>query len=306
MTNGEDMPKMKNFSYYVKEAFSNLFTNRTVTLTTIITVTVSLFIIGIFEIISLNTMYVSEQIGNGFEFQIYIKNSVPETDLGAVAEEIKSVEHVRDAVLKTKSETLTDIKNELGESSALAGLNEQDNPFRNSFLVTLTDLSSAQSVIDTIKAIPQVDSVSDSVEISQKIDAFSQKIRIYSIVAYILLALLCLSIVSNIINVSIFSRRKHINIMKYVGATDRFVRIPFILEGLIIGLFGSLLACGILIYAYFVLFGNFHTALNGLMNSISFMNVGEVARSLLVSNSVFGLLVGGLGASFAVGKYLKV
>ena len=213
MMSGEDMPKMKNFSYYFKEAISNLFTNRMVTLTTVITVTVALFIIGIFEIISLNTMYISDEIGNGFEFHIYIKSSVPEEELGVVEAEIRSVENVSDAVLKTKSDTLSDVKNELGETSALAGITEQDNPFRNSFLVTLTELSSAKTVIEKIKTIPQVDSVSDNVEISQKIDSFSKKIRIYSVIAYILLALLCLSIVSNIINVSIFSRRKHINIM---------------------------------------------------------------------------------------------
>ena len=301
--NGEVTLKMKNFSYYLKEAVANLFTNRIVTLTTVITVTVALFIIGIFEVVSINMVHISESLGNQFEFHIYIKESVNENELGAVGDTIKSIENVREAVLKTKSETLKDIQNDLGESSALSGITEQDNPFRDSFLVTVTDLSLIDETIKNIKEVPQVDSVSDNIETSKKIDRISKKVRLYSIIAYILLAAICLSIVSNIINVSIFSRRKHINIMKYVGATDSFVKIPFIFEGIIIGFLGAVLSCLILIYIYYVLFGSMGGT---VINGISLKGVYDVAVSLLLSNTVFGLAVGGLGASFAVGKYLKV
>ena len=293
---------MKNFSYYMKEAISNLFTNRVVTLTTIITVTVALFVIGVFEVISLNMVYISEGLGSDFEFHIYIKDSVASGELEAVAAEIKSVENVKDAVLKTKEETLKDIKTELGETSALNGITEQYNPFRNSFVVTVTDLSVSEATIENIKKIPQVDSVADNLATSKKLDAITTKVRIYSIIAYILLAILCLSIVSNIINVSIFSRRKHINIMKYVGATDSFVKIPFILEGIIIGILGAFISSGLLIYVYYLIFGSLDNVINGM----HLMGIAEVAKSLFVSNSVFGFIVGGAGASFAVGKYLKV
>lgn len=302
MMNGEVMLKMKNFSYYIKEAISNLFTNRVVTLTTIVTVTVALFIIGIFEVISLNMVHISDTLGNDFEFHIFIKDSVAKNDLEAVAAEIKSVENVKDAILHSKEETLNDVKTDLGDSSALSGLNEKDNPFRDSFVVTVTDLKIVESTLENIKKIPQVDSVADNIATSKKVDEVATKVRIYSIVAYLLLAAICLSIVSNIINVSIFSRRKHINIMKYVGATDKFVKIPFIFEGLIIGFLGAVISALILVYVYNILFGNFSNMING----IELMGVTQILKSLIISNSIFGLIVGGLGASFAVGKYLKV
>lgn len=296
------MPKMKNVSYYIKEAISNLFTNKVVTLTTVITVTVALFVIGVFEVISLNMVNISEGLGSDFEFHIYIKDSVADTELEAVAAEIMSVENVKDAVLKTKEATLTEVKDELGNSSALSGITDEHNPFRNSFVVTLTDLSASEITINSIKEIPQVDSVADNLATSKKLDELNRKVRFYSAVAYILLAILCLSIVSNIINVSIFSRRKHINIMKYVGATDSFVKIPFILEGIVIGILGAVVSAGLLVYVYYLLFGTFDNVINGM----HLMKISDVAKSLFVSNSVFGFLVGGLGASFAVGKYLKV
>jgi len=293
---------MKNFSYYIKEAVSNLFTNRIVTLTTVITVTVALFIIGIFEIVSTNMVYISNSLGDDFKFHIYIKDSVMADELSAVAAEIKGIENVKEAVLKTKQEALFEVQQELGDTSALSGITEKHNPFRNSFVVTVTNLSESETTINSIKEIPQVDSVADNLATSQKLDAVTKKVQLYSVIAYILLALLCLSIVSNIINVSIFSRRKHINIMKYVGATDSFVKIPFILEGIIIGFLGAVISAGILVYVYYLLFGKLDNVINGM----HLKQVADVAKTLFVSNSVFGLLIGGLGASYAVGKYLKV
>lgn len=293
---------MKNFNYYIKEAISNLFTNRVVTLTTLITVTVALFVIGVFEVISLNMVNISEGLGSDFEFNIYIKDSVAESELQAVAAEIQSVENVKEAVLKTKQDALAEVKDELGESSALSGITEERNPFRNSFVVTVSDLAISEATMDSIKEIPQVDSVADNLATSKKLDEMTKKVQLYSTIAYILLAILCLSIVSNIINVSIFSRRKHINIMKYVGATDRFVKIPFILEGIVIGILGAVVSAGLLVYVYYLLFGTLDNVINGM----HLMKISDIAKSLFLSNSLFGLIVGGLGASFAVGKYLKV
>lgn len=293
---------MKNFNYYIKEAISNLFTNRVVTLTTLITVTVALFVIGVFEVISLNMVNISEGLGSDFEFHIYIKDSVAEAELEAVAAEIQSVENVKEAVLKTKQDALAEVKDELGESSALSGITEERNPFRNSFVVTVSDLAASEATMNSIKEIPQVDSVADNLATSKKLDEMTKKVQLYSAIAYILLAILCLSIVSNIINVSIFSRRKHINIMKYVGATDRFVKIPFILEGIVIGILGAVVSAGLLVYVYYLLFGTLDNVINGM----HLMKISDIAKSLFLSNSLFGLIVGGLGASFAVGKYLKV
>ncbi len=293
---------MKNISYYLKEGVANLFTNRIVTLTTIITVLVSLIVIGVFNIISFNIIHISEDIGSSFEFNIYIKDSVGTNDLEMVAQDIRSVENVKSAVLKTKAQALEEVKKKLDKSSAIQKLTHEDNPFRNSFTVTMNELATSRETIEKIKKIPQVDSVSDNVETSQKLDKLSGKVKLYSLVAYILLSILCLSIVSNIINVSIYSRRKHINIMKYVGATNSFVRVPFVIEGILIGLIGGLLSAIILTYGYQCLFGN----LNHTINEISLMEPLEIAKELFVINSCYGFIIGGIGASFAVNKHLKV
>lgn len=293
---------MKNVSYFIKEGFANLFTNRIVTLTTIITVLVSLLIIGVFNIISFNIVHISEDIGNSFEFNIYIKDSVGENDLDLVGQDIRSVENVKSAELKTKAQALEEVKAKIDKSAAIQKLTHEDNPFRNSFTVTMNELSMSAETIEKIKSIPQVDSVSDNVDTSKKLDDISKKIKLYTIISYILLSVLCLSIVSNIINVSIFSRRKHINIMKYVGATNSFVRTPFVIEGIIIGLVGGLISAILLTYGYNCLFGN----LNHQINEITLMEPLDIAKDLFSTNIIYGLVIGGIGASFAVNKHLKV
>lgn len=293
---------MKNFNYFLKEGFANLFTNRIVTLTTLITVVVSLLVIGVFNIISFNIVHISEDFGNSFEFNIFVKDSASTSDMKELEQYIRSVENVKSVKSKTKAETLKEVKGKMDGSAAIQGLSETDNPFRNSFVVTLSDLSKSDKTVETIKKNPMVDSVSNNVETSKKLDSVSKKIRWYTILSYILLSILCLSIVSNIINVSIFSRRKHINIMKYVGATNGFVRTPFVIEGFIIGILGAVISSAFLLYGYNLLFGNFDST----VAQISLMEPYSVAKNLFATNIAYGFAIGGIGAFAAVNKHLKV
>ncbi len=269
---------------------------------TVLTVIVSLMVTGVFQVVSTNLVHISSELGNNFEFNIYIKDSVEDDDLEAVADKIMSVAMVKDAVLKSKSQTFQEFKEKIGYVSLLQGITEEDNPFRNCYVVTLTTLESADYVLEEIRLIEEVDSVSNNLETSRKLSAIEKKVNIYSIIVYIILALLCLSIVSNIINVSIFSRRKHINIMKYVGATNGFVRTPFIIEGVIVGVVGALISSILLFYGYGLIYRNFNQVLEG----IYLLRPVLVLSELLIINLIYGVLIGGLGAAFAVSKHLKV
>ncbi|MBO5408179.1 MAG: permease-like cell division protein FtsX [Clostridia bacterium] len=293
---------MKNFSYFFKEGVMNLFTNKMVTLMTLLTVIVSLLVTGVFQVVSSNLMHISREVGNNFEFNIYIKDSVPAEQLNAVGEKIMGVAMVNDVVLKPKADTFTEFKDKVANDSLLKGLSEEENPFRDCFIVTLTNLDQADYVLGEIKLLEEVDSVSNNLETSKKLSAIEKKVKLYSIIIYVLLAILCLSIISNIINLSIFSRRKQINIMKYVGATNGFVKAPFIIEGVLVGMVGALLSSAILSYLYSLLYSNFSQVLEG----VYLLPPIPVFLELLVMNAAYGILIGGLGAAVAVNKHVKV
>ncbi|MBR5239548.1 MAG: permease-like cell division protein FtsX [Clostridia bacterium] len=293
---------MKNFSYFIKEAFSSLSSNKTVTFMTLITIVISLIVTGFIQLVSVNLVHISNQLSSNFEFNIYIKDSVADEELESVRQDILQVAMVDDAVLMTKSEAFQEFKSKMSDDPLLKGLSEEDNPFRNRFMVTVTDLNQADRVMDEIRMISEVDAISDNLETSQKLVDAREKINLYSIIIYLALALLCLSIISNIINVSIFSRRKHINIMKYVGATNWFVKTPFVIEGVLVGLFGAIFSTVLLAYGYHLIYPKIYMVMQGVF----LIQPMAIFYQLLGINTVYGVCIGGLGAGFAVNKYLKV
>jgi len=293
---------MKNFSYFIKESFGNLSTNKTVTFMTMITIVVSLLVTGFIQLISVNLVHVSNQLSNNFEFNIYIKDTVLDEELDAVHEKLMSIAMVDSATLMTKSEAFAEFKTKMADDPVLQGLSEEDNPFRNRFIVTITNLDQADYVMDEIRLLDEVDAISDNLETSQKLSDARGKINIYSIVIYLGLAVLCLSIITNIINVSIYSRRKHINIMKYVGATNGFVKTPFVFEGILVGIIGALISSLLLAYGYHLIFPKIHQVMNG----IYLIKPLNIFYQLFLINSAYGICIGGLGAGFAVNKHLKV
>jgi cell division transport system permease protein len=293
---------MTNFGYFIKEAVDSLFTNKTGSFTTLMTVVLSLVITGLFQIVSLNIVSISKDLGDKFEFNIFIKEEVPTSQLETVKNQIISVDMVNEVVLKTKEQTLNEVKNKLGETSVLKGLSEENNPFRNCYKVTVSDLSKSESIISEIKKIESVDSVSNNIDASKQVLALKKNVGIYSWAAYLILAILCLSIIANIINSSIFSRRKHINIMKYVGATNSFIKSPFIIEGIMIGFLGAVISTAVLLYGYSFVYKNFNQVLEG----IYLIKPTEVFAIVFLANTAFSLIIGALGAGFSVNKHLKV
>lgn len=293
---------MKNFSYFFKEAISNLGSNKTVTFMTVITIVISLIVTGFIQIVSFNLVHVSNQLNNNFVFNVYIKDSIPDEDLEDVRQKILEVAMVDDAVLVLKLDAFHEFKESVGDDPLLQGLSEEDNPFRNRFEVTVTNLDQADSIVNEIRLIPEVDAISNNLATSQKLVAAKENINLYSSIIYLALAFLCLSIISNIINVSVFSRRKHINIMKYVGATNGFVKAPFIIEGILVGLFGAVLSSLLLFYGYHLLYPKIHMVMQG----VYLIQPVTLFGQLLLINCIYGVLISVLGSAFAVNKYVKV
>jgi cell division transport system permease protein len=293
---------MNNFGYFIRESVDSLFANKTATFTTSVTIILSLIVTGLFQIVTVNLVSISEKLSSDFEFMVYINDEVNPEEFDAVADSLRNIELVNGVNFVPKSKTFADWKEQVGDTDLLKGLSEENNPFRNCFKITVIDLSKSENIIDEIKQIGAVEKVSNNLKVAEKMSSISHNVGFWGIAAYILLAILCLSIISNIINMSIFSRRKQINIMKYVGATDWFIKVPFIFEGMIIGLCGSLAASGLLVWGYSFLYSLFGEGFNG----IYLLPVLTVLWFVSLFNSLYGIFVGAVGASFAVSKHLNV
>ena len=208
----------------------------------------------------------------------------------------------------SKEDGLIDWMEELGDDGTLLEWLIEDNPLQNSFRITVKDLSKMEETVDLISDIGGVDTISASNEVANAVTGLKQAVSLGGIAVVGLLAAVSLSIIANTIRITIFNRRKEISIMKYVGATDAFIRLPFLSEGILLGIISALIS-------FVALWGGYELFIYWLESSsliwgdlvldqlVSFL---DVAPKIFLSFLGAGTAIGGFGSVAFVGKYIKV
>jgi cell division transport system permease protein len=224
--------------------------------------------------------------------------------LSVAKEEILAIENVKDATLFTKEDTLEYMKTIFDEkSAALEGYEGENNPFRDSYKITLNDLYLAEETTKALSEIENVSEVSNNREVLNSILKTSGTIRTGSLVIMIMLCLISVFIIANTIKIAVFSRRKEIGVMKFVGATNWFIRWPFIFEGIITGVVGALISFALISWAYVVVYSKTLT-LN--MDVFSLMPYSSLWSILLICFISIGTLIGAVGSALSIRKHLDV
>jgi cell division transport system permease protein len=263
----------------------------------------TLIIFGTFLLISSNINYIGEQIQKQQQIQVFIDENSSDEQAVKLGEKIKAIEYVEECIFETKEKALQKFKSQLGEERAqiLEGL-ENDNPLRNSYIVKLKDIRYTEMTVDRISKIEGVVKVKNAQEVVDKLITVTNAVKISSLVLMVLLALIGIFIISNTIKITMFARRREINIMKFVGATDGFIRGPFIVEGMVIGLIGSLVALIFVVFAYNYATGYFYQNV-GIFRIKSFSEIINMISLVFV---VVGTFMGAVGSAFSIRKHLRV
>lgn len=205
----------------------------------------------------------------------------------------------------SKEDALNQTKEKLKDKQALIAGWDESNPFKASYLVTLTDLKLSSQVQDEIKKIDNIDSIQSRDETINGLVAIANGVRIVSAVILTLLVLISIFIIGNTIKLTVHARRKEISIMKYVGATDSFIRWPFVIEGIIIGIVAALLSILVLGIAYSLIT---NAAANSIISTmgIKLLSFTDMTTLLVIVYMVLGIGIGALGSSISMRKYLQV
>lgn len=295
--------KIKGFRYFFKEAFKNIFSNGWMTIASIFTVMASLLILGVFLVLSINLNSVIGDLQGSYELIAVVDEKTNVAGLMEIRKDIERIENVNDALLENKGDRLEELKESFGEDSALLDRYKDDNPLRDWYKVTLADLNRSD---ETAAELEKVDGI---VKVIRNQDAIDNLVRIanyikqFSIWIILALAIVSIFIISNTIKLTVYTRRKEINIMKFVGATDWFIRWPFIIEGVLIGLVGSLASVAVIL-------GSYQFLLSIVQNlSIVFVQLKsftEILPIVLISSFGLGAILGGLGSFLSVRKHLNV
>lgn len=290
------------FKYYISQSVVSMLRNKLMVFISISTVIFCMLLLGLAIIFGMNLTYISEQLESQFEIHAFVDVSYKESQAKKLESQIKKIDGVAVAKFSDKDEALKSLKNMLGnDNDALAGLDD-DNPLQFSYKITLNDIKKANSVEKALGKIKGIESVSNRTDILKGISSFASVAGHVSLVGMIIFAVISVFIISNTIKLGLMSRKTEIGIMKSVGATDRFIRNPFIIEGAIVGIVGSLIS-------YIPIMIGYNSAVSwwdGLFGIFRLLPADNISYMILGVFLIAGAVIGSIGSIASVRKYLDV
>ena len=297
--------KYNIFGYLIGEGFSNVFKNKKSTGASLMIMCATMIIFGIFLILGENINHFVDEIKSEQGFQVFLNKDATDEEIQKVGEEIKSLDGVSTAEYKDKEYALNTMKEKLGDRAELIEGYGPDY-FPPSYVVTLTDLNMSKDVQNKIMEFDNVTKITSSDQTVSTLLRLARGIKLVTGIILALLIVISIFIISNTIKLTVHARRKEISIMKYVGATNNFIRWPFIVEGMIIGIFASVISIVIVGGAYSLLA---EQAVNAqFMQAINMSLVGfkDMISSIIFVYMLLGIGIGALGSVISMRKYLKV
>lgn len=288
--------------YFVKETYKSVRRNGFMSFASVSTVAVSLMVLGMFLLIFLNTSNITGYLESQVQVSVYMDDAATDEELSVVRESLKKMPGVVSVGEVTKEEALERFKERLAGQEKLLESMGSDNPFPRSFEVRVESPERIAPITEKIAALPGVETAKFGQEVIEQLFALTRILRYSGIVLVVFLAAATLFIISNTIRLTVFARRREVVIMKYVGATDWFIRWPFLLEGMVLGFFGAVIASVLIQGIYTAVAERVHATLAFLPLLSPMPLLGYVSVFLLVS----GTGIGALGSYISLRKFLKV
>ncbi len=293
----------RNIKYFVMQGVRGLVSNSLMTLASVGIVIASLVLFGVFVLLGMNINSVGQQIERQCEINVYMPNDMSRDNVRAIGSQLSEIEYVKEAQLYTKEERLQNYKEGIHQDQAeVITTLEEDNPLRDAYVLSLTDVRKANEVAQAAAKIKGVEEVTNRQDLIKTILSITNTVKHVSIWLLIILASISVFIISNTIKLGMFSRRKEINIMKFVGATDWFIRWPIIIEGMLLGAVGAALAAIVVMFGYGSVFGT----IQEFMGSIELLNASQVANVIVIGFLVMGIGIGMAGSAMSIRKHLHV
>ncbi|WP_123054613.1 permease-like cell division protein FtsX [Clostridium sp. JN-1] len=295
--------RISTFKFFVSEALKSLKRNKTISIASAATVAATLLMLGIFLLAVLNVKQGILQVESKVEVKIFLKDNITMTQQKDLEDKIKSVNGVVEVKYESKAEAMQKFKDQLGKQNKglVEGL-DKDNPMPNSYIVKVKTPEAVSEVVKRIDGMGGIESIKDGREIVDKLISIIKTVKWIGSIVFIILAGISLFLIGNTIRLTVYSRRREIGIMKYIGATDWFIRWPFIIEGIIIGIAGGIVSDVVLFYLYRLIYTKVASGLI-IMNLISPACVITVMLLLFV---VVGAIIGSIGSIVSMRKFLAV
>ncbi|WP_302488700.1 permease-like cell division protein FtsX [uncultured Mitsuokella sp.] len=294
--------KLRTSEYFIAEVFRSLRRNNWMTFASIGTVTVSLFVLGVFLILVLNMNRLAGMLESQVQISVYLEDHLTDREKRQLEYDITSLQGIDTVKYVDRDEAKTRLQERLGDQKYLLDALSDDNPLPDAFEVTVTTPAVVESAASAISAMSGVEEAKYGQDVIEHLFDITRLMRIFGLVLMLLLGAATLFIIANTIRLTVFARRKEIAIMKYVGATDWFIRWPFLLEGIVLGCFGGIIAAVALRSFYAAMAAQIYSTLAffPLLPQYPFMNY--VTLAILGS----GIVIGAIGSLISLKRFLRV
>ena len=292
--------------YLLGEGFRNVFNNKKSSGASLAIICATMLIFGLFFVIIENINNMVEKLEEKQGIQIFIKGDASNDQIEELGTQIRELNGVNTMTFVSKEDALNSMRAKLkNKQNLLAGWDEE-NPFRASYVITLTDLTLSSEIQDSIRKFDSVYSIESRDETIQALVSIANVIRIVSLSILALLIIISIFIIANTIKLTVHARRKEISIMKYVGATDNFIRWPFIIEGILIGIIAAIVSLAVIALIYSLVSGSAVRSTVLQKMEMTLLSFNTMINLLMIVYLILGIGIGVIGSSLSMRKYLKV
>lgn len=294
---------MRAIRYTIKQAFSQILRNLNMSTASIFAITAMMLILGLFFTIMVNVNLLSQNVQDQFDtIQVYLPDGSTEAQSTTLMKQTKQIEHVVNAQYISKEDALEIMKERWGENAYLLdGL--PDNPFPVTIEVTIEDIQYEGEIVEQLKAMEGIEEVKYSQETIDKLLKITGYIQKGALALIIILIAVSIIVVANTIKLTVHARQNEISIMKYVGATNWFIRGPFLVEGMIIGFIASILGAAIVGVAYYK-FVEYFASKTVLLFSTGLVPFNFIINNLVIIFVALGICIGSIGSILSMRRFL--
>ena len=294
--------KSNNFGYLLKEGIRGIFLHGFMSFAAVCVTVACLVIIGSFSVLLYNLNIMVAEVEQDAEILVYIDETYTEAEAKSVGSRINMIDNVYQATFVSRQEALEEFVAKQGDESAFDGL--QADVLQDRFIVVLEDNSKMRETVPMIEAVDGVAEVNAPYQVAEALGTVQHILRIVSAAVIILLLVVSLLIISNTVKLAMYDRRDEIDIMKMVGATNGFIRFPFVIEGFLLGIFGAAVA-------FFLEWGLYNGMVNWIgtvdsLNLLDFVPFTDLLWPMVATFGAAGLFVGIFGSFASIRKFLDV
>ena len=299
---------LNSFFYLVNQGFKNLWNNRLMSLASIGVLVSCMLLIGAAALLSVNVSSIVDAVEDQSEAIVYLEDGLDDAAVEEVRDGLIATGKVATIEFISKEDALHAMMESMGDDGMLFEAYKKENNLPDSFRITFDDVSDLENTVMHIEALLGVDSVSALTEVAEVITGVKNMAYVGGTIIIGLLIVVSLMIIGNTIKITVFSRRREVNIMKYVGATNGFIRLPFIVEGISLGVISGAISYGIIYFAYDYLVkwvsSQSATWFSQIISDLVPFSV--LSDYLLIGFIGGGAFIGLFGCVAFIGKHLKV